>query len=127
MSTKVTVVARMQARPGMEARLKEELLHMVAETRKEEGCINYDLHQSPDDPAKFLFYENWTSRAHLDRHAQSAHIQSFRSRAGDLLVAPTEIALWTMLYGRLYAALRGGHLIRKLTSRKIRPTLGVSK
>lgn len=39
---KVTVVARMTARLGMAARVKEELLHMVAETRKEEGCINYD-------------------------------------------------------------------------------------
>lgn len=81
----------------MASRLKEELLHMVAETRKEPGCINYDLHQFADDPAKFLFYENWESRAHLDRHAQSAHIQSFRARSSEFLENPTEITLWTKL------------------------------
>lgn len=97
MSARVTVVASMQAKPGSETRLKQDLLRLVAETRKEEGCLNYDLHQSSDDPTKFLFYENWTSKAHLDRHAQSAHIQAFRARAGELLAAPTEITLWTIL------------------------------
>ena len=95
--SKITVIATMTAKPGMEARLKEELLHMVAETRKEEGCINYDLHHAADNPGRFLFYENWVSKAHLDRHAQSAHIQSFRARAGDFLASPTEITLWTKL------------------------------
>ena len=95
--SKVTVVARMQAKPGMEAALKEQLLHMVKETRKEAGCINYDLHCAADDPGKFLFYENWVSKAHLDAHAKSAHIQSFRARSGEYLAAPTEITLWTML------------------------------
>jgi len=87
----------MTARAGMAARVKEELLHMVAETRKEAGCINYDLHQFADDPAKFLFYENWVSKAHLDGHAQSAHIQAFRARASEFLEGPTEITLWTIL------------------------------
>lgn len=97
MPTKVTVIARMQARPEMEARLKQELLHLAAETRREKGCSNYDVHQAGDDPSQFLFYENWESKADLDRHAQSAHIQSFRAAAGELLVAPTEITLWNML------------------------------
>ncbi len=95
--SRITVVARMTARPGMAARLQEELLHMVAETRKEDGCINYDLHHQADNPAQFLFYENWESRAHLDCHAQSAHIQSFRARSGEFLEGPTEITLWTRL------------------------------
>ena len=97
MANKITVVARMLARPGMEAPLLKELQHMVVETRKEDGCMNYDLHQSADNPAQFLFYENWVSKAHLDRHAQSAHIQSFRARASQFLAASTEITLWNML------------------------------
>lgn len=95
--SKVTVVARMHAKPGRQARLKEELLQLVVETRREEGCINYDLHQSADDPAQFLFYENWASPAHLERHAQAPHIQAFRAQAGELLAAPTDITLWNLL------------------------------
>jgi quinol monooxygenase YgiN len=97
MAEKLTVVARIRAKPGKEADVHRELLALVAPTRAEAGCLNYDLHVSHDDPALFLFYENWTSQAHLDAHAQSAHIQAFRARAADLLVEPVEIKLFRMV------------------------------
>ncbi len=61
----VTVVATFQARPGKEAELRAALIGLVATTRKEAGCLNYDLHVSPEDQAKFLLHENWTSEALL--------------------------------------------------------------
>jgi len=94
---RVTVVARVRAKAGLEEVVKFALLQMVADTREEEGCLNYDLHQSADDPALFLFYENWTNREHLQRHAASPHIQAFRAKAADLLAEPTEITLWNMI------------------------------
>lgn len=57
----ITVVARFRAKRGMENRLRQELIALVEPTRREPGCINYDLHQDRDDPVQFLFYENWTS------------------------------------------------------------------
>ena len=74
-----------------------ELLVLVDETRKESGCLNYDLHISRETPGLYFFYENWTSKAHLDRHAESGHIQKFRAKARDLLTAPAEITLWQMV------------------------------
>ena len=97
MAAKVTVVARVWAKPGKEKEVLRELLHLVTETHKEDGCLNYDLHRSHDDPALFLFYENWTSQAHLDRHAQSAHIRAFRTKAADLLAELAEIKLYERL------------------------------
>lgn len=97
MSNKLTVVARVKAKPGKEADVKRVLFGLVAPTRAEAGCINYDLHQSHDDAALFLFYENWESKSHLDAHARSAHIQAFRARVGDLLAEPVEIRLFTLV------------------------------
>ena len=97
MDAKVTVVARLQAIPGKEEAVVRELLTLVDATRKEEGCLNYDLHISHETPGLFLFYENWSSRAHLDRHAQSAHIQAFRAKGRELLTQPAEITLWEMV------------------------------
>jgi quinol monooxygenase YgiN len=94
MSKPVTVVARVRAKMGKEDIVLQELLRMVEETRKEQGCINYDLHISADSPGSFLFYENWQSLAHLDRHAQSAHIQNFRARSTELLEEPTQVMLF---------------------------------
>ena len=90
----VTVVATFQAKPGKEVELKTALIGLVAPTRKEAGCINYDLHASPEDPAKFLFHENWTSKAHLDAHLQNAHVQALLPRMGELAVGMPEIKIW---------------------------------
>ena len=90
----ITVVATFQARPGQEAELKSALTSLVAPTRKEAGCVNYDLHILPEDPAQFLFHENWASQAHLDAHLQSAHIKALLPRVDELCVALPEIKLW---------------------------------
>ena len=90
----ITVVATFQARPGKETELKNALIGLVAPTRNEAGCLNYDLHASPEDPAKFLFHENWTSKAHLDAHLANTHIQALLPRVGELCVAMPEIKIW---------------------------------
>ncbi len=81
----VTVIASMQAAPGRADALREALTALVEPTRQEDGCVNYDLHESISQPGHFFFYENWESAAQLDAHGGSRHIQDFRSRAGDLL------------------------------------------
>lgn len=93
----ITVVATFQARPGKELELKTALIGLVAPTRKEAGCINYDLHVAPEDPAKFLFHENWTSKAHLDAHLKSAHIAALLPRVDELCVAFPEIKIWQQI------------------------------
>ena len=90
----VTVVATFHAKPGKEAELKKALTSLVAPTRQEKGCLNYDLHVSAEDPTKFLFHENWTSKADLDAHLKSAHVQVVFPRLDGLCVGMPEIVLW---------------------------------
>ena len=90
----VTVVATMKAKPGQEAALRQELLSLIPTTHQEPGCLNYDLHQAADDPARFLFHENWTSKKHLDDHPARPHLQAFLAKAGSLLAEPPQITLW---------------------------------
>ncbi len=90
----VTVIATFQAKPGKTEELKKALLTLIAPTHVEAGCINYDLHQLPEDPAKFLFHENWTTKAHLDAHLQNTHIQVLLPRMDDLCVGLPEIKIW---------------------------------
>ena len=97
MSEMLTVIAHARAKPGREAEARETLMALVAPTRMEEGCIDYDLHQSIDDPALFVFFENWTTAAALDAHARSPHIAHFRSICGENLVEPPVISKWKLL------------------------------
>jgi quinol monooxygenase YgiN len=90
----LTVVAMMKAKTGQESVLHQELLALIPTTRQEPGCLNYDLHQAVDNPAAFMFHENWTSKKHLDDHLARPHLQAFLAKAGDLLAEPPLITLW---------------------------------
>lgn len=56
----LTIVAKIEAKPGSEDLVYQELQNLIAPTQVEDGCLNYDLHRSIENPALFLFYENWT-------------------------------------------------------------------
>ena len=42
----LTVVAQIKAKPGKESQVRQELLSLVAPSRQDDGCLNYDLHQA---------------------------------------------------------------------------------
>lgn len=90
----LTVVAQIKAKPGKEGQVRQELLSLVAPSRKDAGCVNYDLHQAVDNPAMFLFHENWTSKALLDQHLQKPDLQAALGRIGQLAAEPPQITLW---------------------------------
>ena len=89
----LTVIARMHARPDRTAELREALGILVQETRQESGCLNYDLHISPDDPTLFVFHETWASRAHWEAHDEAPHLRTFRERGRELLAGTTQVDL----------------------------------
>lgn len=81
----LTVIAYMRAAPGKRDELRAGLEALVEPTSKEKGYINYDLHQSIEDPDLFMFYENWESEADLDAHLAAPHLTEFAGRIPDLL------------------------------------------
>lgn len=94
---RVSVVARLTAKPGLEDRVEAELMDLVQKTRKETGCINYDLHVSLDNPKTFIFYENWVSKGCLDEHLQTPHLTRLRSMQEELFAHPPEISVLKMV------------------------------
>jgi len=95
MQGKVTVIAYHRAKPGKGGDLRDALLGVCPPTREEKGCINFDLHVSHEDPELLVIHENWESKADLDAHLASPHIDDFRAIAPELLAEPPEITLWS--------------------------------
>ena len=93
----VSVIARAKARPGMEEKLQQAIEEAVGPTRSEEGCINYDLHRSSEDPSEFLLYENWRSKADLDAHLELPHIKNLLEKLPELSEDGVEITLFEMV------------------------------
>jgi quinol monooxygenase YgiN len=67
----------MEAVPGREQDLERELCRLLAPTRKEPGCIAYELHRDPENPGKFMFYEKFKSQAALDEHVNASYFKNF--------------------------------------------------
>lgn len=94
----LTVVATIIAKPDFVAQVRKELLKLVAPTRVEDGCINYDMHQCIDDPTRFVFYENWRDAAALEKHLDTPHLRAWREyehRSG-ALAEPVRIERYRM-------------------------------
>jgi quinol monooxygenase YgiN len=74
---KLTIVANIKASEDKIDLVKAELLKLIDITRAEDGCINYDLHQDNENPAHFLFYENWESRDLWQAHMGNQHLKDY--------------------------------------------------
>ncbi|MBX7484034.1 carboxymuconolactone decarboxylase family protein [Qipengyuania qiaonensis] len=96
----LTIIGTLQAKPGLGGELREALEPVVAASRQEPGCINYDLHVDAGNPDRFMLYENWADQAALDRHFEQLHSKALAARFDELLAEPlkmdclTEISDW---------------------------------
>lgn len=79
----VILAVIVKAKPGEEQAVKDALQSLVEPTRKEPGCICYNLHQSKSDKSKFMFYEQWASQAALDAHGKTPHITALGAKLKD--------------------------------------------
>ncbi|QDG75871.1 putative quinol monooxygenase [Labrenzia sp. PHM005] len=75
--SKLTIVANITAQSDKIELVKTELLKLIDITREEAGCINYDLHQDNENPAQFLFYENWETRELWQAHMKAPHLAAY--------------------------------------------------
>ncbi len=85
MSKPLTIVARIKAKPGREDALAAELIKLVAPTLVEAGCLQYDYHRDLEDPANFLFFENWATKGQWLAHMESPQLKAYNSATAGLV------------------------------------------
>ena len=67
---------------------------MIAETRKEDGCITYAFAQDLLDPGLIHISETWRDGAALKVHGESAHMAAWRAAAGELGLGERDLKLY---------------------------------
>ncbi len=72
----IILTAMVKAKAGKEDEVKKVLGALVKETRQEEGCIYYILHQAAKDKTEFMFYEVWADRDAINKHGQTPHMKA---------------------------------------------------
>jgi len=73
----LTIIANIHADAEKIDLVKAELEKLIPITLAEEGCTQYDLHQDNENPAHFLFYENWVSRELWQAHMNAPHLAAY--------------------------------------------------
>jgi quinol monooxygenase YgiN len=81
------VIVRVSAKPDKVDELKRILLGLATPTRKEPGCLSWEIFQNRADPCDFTFVEEWASDAALDAHWATPHVQDALARGVSLLAA----------------------------------------
>ena len=78
MGQTLVIVARIKANKNNASLVETELLKLVEPTRKEQGCLQYDLHQDNLSPELFFLYEKWETKDLWLQHRVNEHMVRFR-------------------------------------------------
>lgn len=76
--------------------LEAELRALVGPTRREPGCLTYDVYRGAELPGSFLLHEVWASREHHRLHTQTPHYLRWNARK-DALLAARDATFWKQI------------------------------
>lgn len=96
-NTCLRVIARARAKIEHIVQVREILSALVEPTRRELGCIGYELLQNSSDPADFVFVEQWASAAAEQAHFATPHVSVALQQLTGLLDAEPEICRYIPL------------------------------
>ena len=75
------------------ARIGEQRAKALTATRKEKGCITYDLNRDSKDAKRYVVYERWKSLADLAAHMKTDHIRTLLEALPDLTEGAPELRI----------------------------------
>lgn len=94
---KIVLFARLKVKPGTEEAAIQAALAIIEDSRAESGCLNYDFHQSLDDPTLFFWHETWADKAALDAHFRMPYFAELGAKLKDIADEPTQLTLTKMI------------------------------
>ena len=83
----IYLISTAHLKPGTRERCLAPARICIEASRRDPGCIAYDLNLSVSDPDRMVFVEVWESRAALDAHFQTAHFKAWRAAIADHVVS----------------------------------------
>jgi quinol monooxygenase YgiN len=91
------VVAKMTISPEVVESVTDLTGKLVAETVKENGCINYNFCKQAGADDAYAIIETWEDKAVLDAHMQSEHFTTLIPKISELLTGEIDIAVFDVL------------------------------
>ncbi|MFN4260614.1 MAG: putative quinol monooxygenase [Gemmataceae bacterium] len=85
-----TMMVYLQVKKGTQKQFETAFAKAIEGTRKEKGCIAYDLNRDVKDPTRYIVYERWKTLKDLEEHLRTPHITQLIEEVGDLFTSPPD-------------------------------------
>ena len=70
---------------------------LIDETRKEDGCLAYELYQDINDETVFSFIEEWKDMESLGNHIDSKHFKEIFPKIENLCLKEMELNSYALV------------------------------
>ena len=74
----IYIIATLTIKPGSLDEVLSLAIPCIEGTRREAGCISYDLHRSLTDENTLVFVERWKDEAAIEAHFAEPHLVAWR-------------------------------------------------
>jgi quinol monooxygenase YgiN len=86
MDTEIRVFAKLSVQPDQIDHVIEAFRILANMTRRERGCLQYELHQEIHDPAILIFFEKWKTLADFKDHLRTPYFVECLQKVSSLVV-----------------------------------------
>jgi quinol monooxygenase YgiN len=88
-----TLVVIVKVKEGSQEKFEEAFAKALTATRKEKGCLTYDLNHDTKDAQSYVVYERWKSLADLEAHLKTEHIVALLKLLPELTEGQPELRI----------------------------------
>ena len=93
----IKVVAKSIAIKGKEAEIIELSKELVLESRKELGCVRYEMYQDQKNESIFTMIETWKDMETFLRHKEMPHVKRLVPQLNALRVEKAIVDVYTLV------------------------------
>lgn len=87
----IVIAGQVVIDPQNRAKAEAAAREMMAETRREKGCISYTFSADLEQPGAFRIFEEWESEEALRAHFATPHMARFQQAVGGLGVREMKV------------------------------------
>ena len=93
----ITIVAKSTIKQGTKEDFKVLTEKLKSESRKEKGCISYNLYEDINNSNTFTLIEEWKNEEAIQLHRKSKHYTSIIPKLSKLREGKPEINLYKLI------------------------------
>ena len=93
----IVIVAKRILKQGVKEAYMETVKPLIDASRKEEGCISYDLFEDTKNPNVLAFIERWKDQAAIDFHGKTEHFTTIVPQLAKFSDEPSDVTLYEFI------------------------------